>query len=95
MTSSTKILNEMWIAGYTVSKIAEIYGVKEATMRKRIQVHRENNPAMWPRRHKGKKNKLYYRDYQCRKCELKFAVDLDFKDQEDICCPVCWESVGS
>jgi hypothetical protein len=90
-------IHSRFIAGQRLVDIALDLGLTRNIVEYQIKKHRKLDPDKWPKRWEStssNSNKDAYIQsfhvYKCPDCILVFAVEEDYENQSDICCPVCW-----
>lgn len=82
-------VHQHFLAGEKVTVIAHKFGVSEGYIQQLISQQRKLNPEKWPSRKRRTSFQLFH-VYECEDCIVTFAVEQDYEDQSDVCCPICW-----
>lgn len=86
MKISMEEFHDLWKSEVPAKEIADRAGITIKTLYMKVSRLRSEDPDQWPKRNKHK----YFNVYICPDCDLRFMVDKNFKEQDDVCCPVCW-----
>lgn len=91
-------VHTLFMQGVRIKEIASKMRVKESQIHYLIKKERQIDPDKWPVRTVSLGNHLdsgnayiqKFHVYECPNCVLTFAVEMDYENQSDVCCPICW-----